>query len=706
MPHARRRTLIGRSSLALGAALLLFAAASAAVPGAAPAASADAGSSGFTVTATPTSGVIDGQAIKIRVDAPAGKKFGFGSRARICADGPTYALPTDLLPFGAGHCPNAGLSSSATPGGAASLDPLPNQSAVIGTLRVGTGRVEWGPATDPSQFSLTCDAANPCRLVLELQTTSGVVIDASQQITFADAEATASCGGAADGVLTSAGSDRFIDTWARWTRAQCEATGKKASTNAVFTGEGLGLDTFAAGQADLAYSATGPLMPGRAIESPRPSVSVPVALNAVVIGMLGGYPSTDPAWPSGVPHPFTEAKLTPAELATLFGQGFFGFSPQPGDPVLARNPQLATGVTGLGGPAMAPSGSDATSYFATRWFTNRAADAWKTPVVPLDDIPGLTPRGTTSELAAADPAFPVAISSLYSARSSLKQKFAAASLTSAGTYPITWVLTDLATAEQLDIPVASLQNSRGEFVAPTAASLAAAVPTMTVAADGTVMPGTGDDAAGAYPLTFVEQVVAPTQPLLADDCTPRTDSQALLASWVRYLTGDGQQQLDGLTPLTPSLAEVATASAAKIGTAAVTGPCQPAPTTTTTTTTVPPATPSDAGGGLPVGGDFGSTDLPAGTDLGSSALGGSGALASDGSTPAGGAAPVRRSDARSASDAAEASGPSGPKLPTLLGAQPLHASAGLAALLGLAFLGAGAGTLGAGRRPSSREEEA
>ena len=76
-----------------------------------------------------------------------------------------------------------------------------NQSAVIGTLRVGTGRVEWGPATDPSQFSLTCDAANPCRLVLELQTTSGVVIDASQQITFADAEATASCGGAADGVL-------------------------------------------------------------------------------------------------------------------------------------------------------------------------------------------------------------------------------------------------------------------------------------------------------------------------------------------------------------------------------------------------------------------------------------------------------------------------------------------------------------------------
>jgi hypothetical protein len=694
MHHPRRTSLIGRGLLAIGGVLLLLAIASALIPGVSP--EAVAATTPLTVTATPATALLDGDAIAIRVAAGAGQKINFGSRARICRDGPVYDSADDLLPFGPGNCPNAGLSSSATPGGVASLDPLPDGSAAIGSLRVGTGRVEWGPATDPTKFSLTCDAANPCRLVLDVQTSTGRVIDGSTQIQFSDSEALGACGGAAPGVLSAAGSDRFIDTWARWTRDQCQSAGVKASSNAVLAGEGPGLDAFALGQADMAYSATGPAIPSRPIETPRASVSVPVALNAVVVGMLGGYPSNAPDWPSGIPRPFSDVKVTSTEMATLFGQGFFGFSPQPGTPTINRNPQLAGGVTGLGGPALAPSGSEATTYFATRWFDTRSGSSWLTPSVPLDDIPSLTPRGVTDEMAAADPPFAVAISSQYSARSSLKQKVAAASLASAGNYPITWVLTDLATANQLGIPVASLENSRGEFVAPTAESLAAAVGSMETAEDGTVVPGTGPDAAGAYPLTFVEHIVAPAEPLLDTECAPRTDSQKLLANWVSFVTGPGQESLEGLQPLTPELATVAASSAKKIGTAPVTGPCKPeeTPPTTTPTTPVAPVPPA-APGGFDTGSGFDTGGIPASSSFGSTDLGGttSDALGAQGDE-------VQPSDPESAEDAAESGGePSLPAVPRLLASQRLGGSSGAVALVGLAFLGAGAGMLSAGRSP-------
>jgi hypothetical protein len=672
--------------------MLLLAGAAALIPASSP--EAGAAASGIVVSATPTTGVLDGDAIAIRVTAGAGQRINFGSRARICRDGPVYDTSDDLLPFGKGDCPNAGLSSSATPGGAASLDPLPDGSAAIGTLRVGTGRVEWGPASDPTKFSLTCDTANPCRLVVDVQTSTGRIIEGSALIEFSDSEALGACGGTAPGALSASGSDRFIDTWARWTRDQCKSAGVKASSNAVLTGEGLGLEAFATGQADLAYSATGPSVPGRAIEKPRRSVSVPVALNAVVIGMLGGYPSEAADWPSGVPRPFSDVRVTAGEMAALFGQGFFGFSPQPGDATLSRNPQLASGVTGLGGPALAPSGSDATTYFATRWFSTRAAGSWRTPAVPLDDIPSLTPRGITDELSAADPAFPVAISSQYSARASLKQKVGAASLTNAGAYPMTWVLTDLATAQQLGIPVASLENSRGEFVAPTAASLVAATTTMDKSDDGTVVPGTAPDAAGAYPLAFVEHMVVPAEPLLDADCAPRTDSQKLLADWVSYVTGPGQASLLGLQPLTPELKTIATASAAKIGTAPVTGDCKPAEPKPTTPTTTPPATPPGFLGGFDGGSGFGSGGVPASSSFGSSSFG-TEALGAEAET-------VRSSDPEGAEEAAEAGEPSAPDVPALMAAQRLGGSSGAIALVGLAFLGAGAGTLSAGRSPRRR----
>lgn len=704
MHHHRRTTTIRRALSVVGAALLVFSFVSALAPGSTPSAEAQVAS--FTVTATPTTDVIDGQAVSIRVDTPPGLLLGSSSRARICRDGPTYDSPDDLLPFGPGNCPNAGVSSSATPTGVATISALPDGRSAIGSLRVGTGRVQWGPATEPTRFELACDAASPCRLVLELQTsTGGTVIDASTLLTFSDTSPQGSCGGAAPGILSSAGSDRFIDTWARWTRSACEAQDAKASSNAIFTGEGAGLEAFAGGQADLAYSATGPTLPGRPlVAAPRASVSVPVALNAVVIGMLGGYSSEAPDWPRGLPRPFTDVRLTADELATLFGQGLFGFNPQPGDPTLVRNEQLAAAVTSLGGPAMAPSGSDATTFLTTRWFDTRAAASWVTPTVPLDGIPGGTDRGVEDELSAADPAFPVAISSQYSARATLKRSVAAASLPNAGSFPITWVLTDLATAEQLDIPVASLQNSRGEFVTPTPSSLAAAVPSMERRADGTVVPTGGADAAGAYPLAFVEHAVVPTQPLLTAECAARPASQELLGTWLDYVTGGGQSQLDGLVPLTPELATIAAASKAKVGTGKVTGPCaEEAPTPTP-----PPAPPGgEAPPALPGGADFGGgsgfggSGFGSGSDLPSSSLGGSDLGVAGADAPA---SDRRGADPEAAEEAADDAAAGGPTLPPVLGISSLGGTSGVAALVGLALMGAGVGTLGTGRPLRPRKQ--
>ncbi len=658
----------------------------------------------LSVDATPTTGVVDGDAIDVRVAAgPGAPNIISGSRARICRDGVDYLTPADLLPYGKGDCPNVGVSSSATPGGAAGVNPLPGGRSALGTLRVGTGRVQWGPAEDATAFELTCDVAHPCRLVVEIVTVQGTVIDDSIQVTFADASALGACGGSDPAALTSAGPDRFIDTWARWTRDQCERGGGKASTTAVLTGEGLGLDSFAGGAADLAYSGIGTAMPSRELPAPRGAVAVPVALNAAVIGVLGGYYSPEPDWPTLIPRPFTDLSLTVAELAALFGQGRFGFNPSMGDPVMDRNPQLAA-VSPLNDPAMAPSGSDVTSYLLTSWFDARASSAWVTPRVEIEGIAALSPRGPEDELSAADPGFPITILNLYSARANLKQAVASASLVSAGSFPIRWVLTDLATATQLGIPTIAVQNSRGEMIRPTPESLALAAEAMEVADDGSITAAGDGEAPGAYPLTFVEQIVAPTEPLLDADCAPREDSQAVLASWIDYVTGPGQDELDGLVPLTAELQAQAATAKTSVGTAEVTGDCAPTPPPTP-----PAAAPPDAPPGAPPSAFDGApppANVPTAPGAGPGSLGpGSGGasggpVAGSGAGPGGGAPAAEEAveeNATDAEDSAEAAA-AGVTLPDLLGVRALRGAGGVLVVLAVALMSALAGPISTGRK--------
>ncbi len=138
---------------------------------------------------------------------------------------------------------------------------------------------------------------------------------------------------------------------------------------------------------------------------------------------------------------------------------------------------------------------------------------------------------------------------------------------------------------------------------------------MAVADDGTVTPVASPDAAGAYPLAYVEHAVAPTEPLVTADCAPRPDSQALLTGWLEHLVGDGQEDFDGLVPLPPTLVEVAEESIDRIGTADATGTCGPKvePPVEPPAVTPPGSLPGGVPGGIPGGiPGLGGSGIPAG----------------------------------------------------------------------------------------------
>ncbi|MBX3315056.1 MAG: hypothetical protein KF906_12140 [Actinobacteria bacterium] len=626
----------------------------------------------LSVTVSASDDLVDGQAVDVRVAAPTGTQFSpLAGSVQICRDGPTYATEADLQ-FAAGNCPEVSVTSSASVANHAGLYVLPDLSSAVGTYRIGVGRVTWSRGA--VEHELTCDSETPCRLVVAMRLGDGSsVVDSSTLLTFSDSSPLASCGGASPDAIDTAGPDRFIDTWARWTRTQCQATGGKASTTAVLAGEGLGLDSLAAGDADLTYSAVGSAMPGRDSGiAAAPSISVPIGVNAAVFALVGGYPdpgATD--WPIGLRRGFDDVRVTPAEMASLFGQGVHGFNATgSADAVLARNPQLAF-VNGVGGPVQAPASSDAVSFFTTRWFDTRADASWLSS--PILDPPS-QPRGVIDELSAASPPFAAFSMNMYSSRATLK-KVVADDANKALEYNLTWVLTDLATAEQLGLPVAQVQNSRGEFVAPTTESMSAAVAGMERRSDGTVLPGTGPDAEGAYPLTFVEHAVVAAEP----DCTGAAHD--VLTSWIDFIAGDGQAQLVGVRPLAGDLLEVSKEARARVAAACDAKPSTDDPTTTPTTPTAPDGVP-DAGGYPEIGGF--DVDVP-GSDGGSPDLGVD--VDDAGAEPS-----ERRASAESVEVAKEAT--SAP----LLGRPTTKATAGLAALAGLGCMGAGAGTLGSTRR--------
>jgi hypothetical protein len=137
---------------------------------------------------------------------------------------------------------------------------------------------------------------------------------------------------------------------------------------------------------------------------------------------------------------------------------------------------------------------------------------------------------------------------------------------------LNWVVTDLATARAYGWTPVALPDGNGGFVAPTEQSLQAAADSMTEGADGTLQPGT---AKAGYPLTFVEYLAVPVNPLIDKDCKPLQGKQDTLKKFAKMVQSRGQGVLaPGLARITPSLAGVAMDRTDQIGTGTPAKACQ------------------------------------------------------------------------------------------------------------------------------------
>jgi hypothetical protein len=503
----------------------------------------------FTIEVTPVHDLADGDEVIVTVVAAPGATI-TGGTAVVCRGGETYTEEADLLSSRTGKCPNGPISSSA--GNGTSLGVYPGGERAEARLRVGVGTTVWEFGAG-EQATMTCDPEHPCPLVLRIRTTSGSAYT-TRELTFTYDDPLIGCGGTATDVVSTEGPDRFADAWATWTFAACEVPGATgAPTRMSFPGEGTALSSFAAGTADLAYGAAGYATPGFEQPVERPAVRVPVALNAVVLALGGGHLE------GTVKVPYPEVQLTLDEVTTLLAKGRVDFDRRHTADIEARNPVLTPPSLVEAGLAKAVAALDSTSLFLTRHLAELRPEGWQTR--------SGEPRSVASWLAVSTPSFDQVLE-LYSGRPGVaKARDAAWAQAYAGAL---WVVTDLATATQLGLTPAAIENAAGEFVAPTPESLAAAVPTLEVHEDGTRTPVPGATAASGvqpYPLTYVEQAIAPAEELWTADCVRREGSQALLEGWLGHLTSDaGQAQLaPGFVPLTADLRQEAAAMLGEVG---------------------------------------------------------------------------------------------------------------------------------------------
>ncbi len=555
----------------------------------------------WSVTVRPTSGLTDGQTVSITVKTTPDFVL-YEAMARVCRHGVSYQAGDESRPnpdFSANgpNCPLTPLSSSADPV-AVDSTLAPNDTTPDGEtfpIKVGTGVVNWSAGGVPT--TLTCDANNPCDLVVELlggpADAAPVWFPTVHPLNYENSDPVAGCGGPASGILSAGGSDALTDAWVGWTLAQCKTPGQVgAATRMTFDGEGTAVANFASGNLDIAYSAVGydadaGFVPPDSIPGgPRATVAVPVALGASVLGLANGHFS-------GVNNrkvPYGPTNLTADEVAALLSGGPSGDIQGLIPTIDARNPDLLqSGFFDTNSSLLvgAPSDAEGSSWIMTRHLAANAPGEWKVPNLPLYGADAGRTRGADASLAVADPSYNQALA-LFTGRPSLRRSLETLGPDQGGV----WVLTDLTTADALGMTAVSIGSPSGAFVAPTPETMAAAVPTMQTTADGLLIPNPTASAPAAYPLTYVEYAMVPAQPLIDPaTCTPRAASQVELTKWLDYLTGPGQLTLpEGLTPLTPGLAAAAKGAIAKVG-------ATPAPEGCT------PAGPPDGSGG-PVGGSF------------------------------------------------------------------------------------------------------
>ena len=333
----------------------------------------------------------------------------------------------------------------------------------------------------------------------------------------------------------------------------------------------------------------------------RPYVAVPIALNAVVLGHSPNNQESPPYQSFGTGlSDFPQLKITIAQFAQLLSNGGSvdvtggtqtsdtgTWTSQLGQGILALNPGLSNAYqdscsacvivgTGPGVGVAATSGTDATTFLATRFLDAVAPGQ----LVERAESPGrhrASAAGHDDELRGTAPAYDV---QTYTGRSILAHYMTPLSgtawwtVTDAATAAATWGGVDdfaLQTPDSLSAP-----PGQATFVSPSGpqaeAAMQAAVANMTAQPDGTLLPDPQGGAVGGvepYPLTYVEYALAPAQPLMNANCTPNTAGQAALSEWLNFLVGAGQNDLPaGMVQLPGSLVTQAQADIAKVGSAA------------------------------------------------------------------------------------------------------------------------------------------
>ena len=177
---------------------------------------------------------------------------------------------------------------------------------------------------------------------------------------------------------------------------------------------------------------------------------------------------------------------------------------------------FVTTPTAVQGPAEA----EASSWFGTNTLHTLRPDAFKVPNIPLFGLDAGKQRGADASLAGADPSYAQALA-LYSGRPVLR-KTLITDLNVPGNYGGLWLLTDAATAAATGVVPVAVENAAGAFVAPSAETMTAAVPTMTTTADGMLMPDptavAPADQPQPYDMTFVEYAMVPAEPLVDATC--------------------------------------------------------------------------------------------------------------------------------------------------------------------------------------------
>jgi hypothetical protein len=441
------------------------------------------------------------------------------------------------------------------------------------------------PASPPRTNEVNCTPGHPCSLGFSYtyRPPGGsitTVYDAtSLSFTPKEPNSLDGCTAEKEGKFVDAlGPFRMVDSEIAWVRDRCGGT-KAPDLDLTVMDDVTARDTFRQGQGDVFFGAGGVTSEeDTAAAAKRKAVPVPLGLNAMVLAVKGFYgaPSSS-AGTAKRPATIDDIKLTAKQFADLLIEPLTAFSNGPyAADILATNPEPASirstllDAVSVGAYSTPEVGHSLT----TRYLANRAPDVWKYP----DNVTYGNDRGKPiGELWRLDKLNPGNSSGmpLVGDRVGLSKmvdndfggECINLSFTNATDGCLNFILTDAATAAYFKLPVAKIENGAGQFVAPTAQSMAAAVGSMKPLADGSLVPDPAANVKDAYPLTFLEYAYAPAETKLNSSCQPvDADKLSLIKNVLTYTTGDGQRHLgEGLQTLPASMQDAATTAIGKIG---------------------------------------------------------------------------------------------------------------------------------------------